>query len=215
MQVLASLQVRRQVQLLTPNCSLQVSVHTWCWDSSPPSKYSVKMWIIYGSYKCVWWCLGEVYLTKFQTSEIPKCDCREKAVFAAVCVPWWTVSFLFPYLSVFRSFPNCKFGDKCLYIHPNCKFDASCTRRDCPFTHASPRNVSSAIPAGNLWCYVLESKVNMAWQWTTSSEVDNCSLAHQVSQHLWNPKFHYHVHSSLTVDHNLTTSRYPVLPSCL
>lgn len=46
-----------------------------------------------------------------------------------------------------KSFPNCKFGDKCLYIHPNCKFDASCTRRDCPFTHASPRNVSSATPA--------------------------------------------------------------------
>ncbi|PNF41804.1 hypothetical protein B7P43_G02604 [Cryptotermes secundus] len=46
-----------------------------------------------------------------------------------------------------KSFPNCKFGDKCLYIHPNCKFDASCTRRDCPFTHASPRNVSSASPA--------------------------------------------------------------------
>ncbi|KDR21692.1 Zinc finger CCCH domain-containing protein 14 [Zootermopsis nevadensis] len=40
-----------------------------------------------------------------------------------------------------KSFPSCKFGDKCLYIHPNCKFDASCTRRDCPFTHASPRNM--------------------------------------------------------------------------
>lgn len=46
-----------------------------------------------------------------------------------------------------KSFPNCKFGDKCLYIHPNCKFDASCTRRDCPFTHASPRNMSSATAA--------------------------------------------------------------------
>lgn len=73
---------------------------------------------------------------------------------------WWMISFLFLYLSVFRSFPNCKFGDKCLYIHPNCKFDASCTRRDCPFTHASPRNVSSATASGNLWGYVLESEVN-------------------------------------------------------
>ena len=46
-----------------------------------------------------------------------------------------------------RSFPNCKFGDKCLYIHPNCKFDASCTRRDCPFTHASPRNMTASVSA--------------------------------------------------------------------
>ncbi|XP_059483993.1 zinc finger CCCH domain-containing protein 14 isoform X2 [Neocloeon triangulifer] len=38
------------------------------------------------------------------------------------------------------NFPNCNFGDRCLYIHPNCKFDAACTRKDCPFTHASPRS---------------------------------------------------------------------------
>lgn len=201
------------MQLLAPNCSLQVSVHTWCWDLSPPSTYSVNMWIIYGSYKFVWLCLEEVSLTKFQMSEIPKCDCREKALLllSVLC----DERFMFPYLSVFRSFPNCKFGDKCLYIHPNCKFDASCTRRDCPFTHASPRNVSSASPAGNLWSYALESKVNLAWQWTPSSEVDNCLPAQQVSQHFLNPQFHYHVHSSLTLDCILTTSRHPVLPSCL
>ena len=24
----------------------------------------------------------------------------------------------------YRSFPNCKYGNKCLYIHPQCKFDS-------------------------------------------------------------------------------------------
>ncbi|CAL1268891.1 unnamed protein product [Larinioides sclopetarius] len=38
-----------------------------------------------------------------------------------------------------KSFPDCKYGDKCLFIHPNCKFDSLCTRKDCPFTHASKR----------------------------------------------------------------------------
>ncbi|XP_053398654.1 zinc finger CCCH domain-containing protein 14-like [Mercenaria mercenaria] len=39
----------------------------------------------------------------------------------------------------FRTFPYCKFGDKCVYIHPNCRFDANCTRMDCPYTHSSKR----------------------------------------------------------------------------
>ncbi|CAG2121096.1 unnamed protein product, partial [Medioppia subpectinata] len=43
-----------------------------------------------------------------------------------------------------KTFPNCRFGDKCLYVHPNCKFDAMCSRRDCPFTHASKRKI--AVP---------------------------------------------------------------------
>lgn len=45
----------------------------------------------------------------------------------------------------FRMFPSCKFGEKCLYIHPNCKFDAQCTRKDCPFTHASKRNATTTV----------------------------------------------------------------------
>ncbi|XP_022242228.1 zinc finger CCCH domain-containing protein 14-like isoform X2 [Limulus polyphemus] len=44
-----------------------------------------------------------------------------------------------------KAFPNCKFGEKCLYIHPNCKYDAGCTRKDCPFTHASKRTFSASI----------------------------------------------------------------------
>ncbi|KAI8486827.1 hypothetical protein Bbelb_353350 [Branchiostoma belcheri] len=46
-----------------------------------------------------------------------------------------------------RNFPSCKFGEKCLFIHPNCKFDARCTRKDCPFTHASRRQISPAAAA--------------------------------------------------------------------
>uniref|UniRef100_A0A8B9G3U1 Zinc finger CCCH domain-containing protein 14 n=1 Tax=Amazona collaria TaxID=241587 RepID=A0A8B9G3U1_9PSIT len=38
-----------------------------------------------------------------------------------------------------RVFPNCRFADKCLFIHPNCKYDAKCTKPDCPYTHASRR----------------------------------------------------------------------------
>lgn len=44
-----------------------------------------------------------------------------------------------------KMFPSCKFGEKCLYIHPNCKFDAQCTRKDCPFTHASKRNATTTV----------------------------------------------------------------------
>ncbi|CAG2171818.1 unnamed protein product, partial [Oppiella nova] len=48
-----------------------------------------------------------------------------------------------------KTFPNCRFGDKCLYIHPDCKFDAMCSRRDCPFTHASKRMIPAPAYASN------------------------------------------------------------------
>lgn len=38
-----------------------------------------------------------------------------------------------------RTFPNCKYGNNCLYIHPKCKYDSSCTRYDCTYLHTSPR----------------------------------------------------------------------------
>lgn len=44
-----------------------------------------------------------------------------------------------------KAFPNCKYAEKCLYIHPNCKYDATCTKRNCPYTHASKRIVGSAL----------------------------------------------------------------------
>lgn len=45
-----------------------------------------------------------------------------------------------------RTFPNCKFGDKCLFVHPSCKYDARCTKADCPFTHVSRRGATAAPP---------------------------------------------------------------------
>ena len=46
-----------------------------------------------------------------------------------------------------RTFPACRFGDSCLFIHPNCKFDASCRNARCPFTHSCPRRLSAPSPA--------------------------------------------------------------------
>lgn len=38
-------------------------------------------------------------------------------------------------------FPHCRFGDKCLYIHPICKYDSVCSRKDCPFFHTFTANI--------------------------------------------------------------------------
>ncbi len=48
------------------------------------------------------------------------------------------------FILIYRAFPNCRFGEKCLFIHPNCKFDAMCSRKDCPFTHASKRKIPAS-----------------------------------------------------------------------
>lgn len=47
---------------------------------------------------------------------------------------------------LFRTFPNCKFGDKCLFVHPNCKYDARCSKPECPFTHVSRRSTVAPPP---------------------------------------------------------------------
>ncbi|KRT81251.1 hypothetical protein AMK59_5288, partial [Oryctes borbonicus] len=51
-----------------------------------------------------------------------------------------------------KAFPQCKFGDKCLYIHPSCKFESSCTRRDCPYSHAilSKSVASRIVPSSGI-----------------------------------------------------------------
>ncbi|ALC47277.1 Nab2 [Drosophila busckii] len=41
-----------------------------------------------------------------------------------------------------KSFPNCKFADKCMYSHPKCKFDLSCISIDCNFAHTGARDLS-------------------------------------------------------------------------
>ncbi|XP_055854370.1 zinc finger CCCH domain-containing protein 14 [Episyrphus balteatus] len=37
-----------------------------------------------------------------------------------------------------KSFPNCKFAEKCLYVHPKCKFDLTCAKIGCNFQHSAP-----------------------------------------------------------------------------
>ncbi|XP_065354829.1 zinc finger CCCH domain-containing protein 14 [Calliphora vicina] len=48
--------------------------------------------------------------------------------------------------SVCKSFPNCKFADKCLYSHPRCKYDLACVNLDCNFSHSGPRSASLLEP---------------------------------------------------------------------
>lgn len=57
--------------------------------------------------------------------------------------------FLHP-TALCKMFPMCKFGDRCLYIHPKCKFDASCTRKDCPYSHVVAAKVPSKIGIGKV-----------------------------------------------------------------
>nr|CAD7590675.1 unnamed protein product [Timema genevievae] len=82
-----------------------------------------------------------VYQTE-ALEDLVKSKSNERCKFWPGCRQGDKCSYQHPTTSC-KSFPNCKFGDKCLYIHPNCKFDAACTRRDCPFTHASPRALAS------------------------------------------------------------------------
>ncbi|KAL9889426.1 nuclear polyadenosine RNA-binding 2 [Glossina fuscipes fuscipes] len=41
-----------------------------------------------------------------------------------------------------KSFPNCKYADKCMYSHPKCKYDLACVNLDCNFSHSGPRRAS-------------------------------------------------------------------------
>ncbi|XP_017046872.1 zinc finger CCCH domain-containing protein 14 [Drosophila ficusphila] len=41
-----------------------------------------------------------------------------------------------------KSFPNCKFADKCMYSHPKCKFDMACMSVDCNYAHSGQRDLS-------------------------------------------------------------------------
>lgn len=60
------------------------------------------------------------------------------------------------------AFPNCHFGDKCLYLHPRCRFDAKCTRKDCPYKHASrrPVRVAPSVAPGLAKCKFFPNCVN-------------------------------------------------------
>ncbi|XP_011190371.1 zinc finger CCCH domain-containing protein 13 [Zeugodacus cucurbitae] len=45
-----------------------------------------------------------------------------------------------------KSFPNCKFADKCLYSHPHCKYDLACTNLDCNYAHSGARDPTQLVP---------------------------------------------------------------------
>ncbi|XP_054725874.1 zinc finger CCCH domain-containing protein 13 [Anastrepha obliqua] len=45
-----------------------------------------------------------------------------------------------------KSFPNCKYADKCLYSHPHCKYDLACTNLDCNYSHSGPRDPAQLVP---------------------------------------------------------------------
>lgn len=80
-----------------------------------------------------------------EESPLKKAKLMERCKFWPACVNGNSCSYHHPTTSC-KTFPHCKFGEKCLYIHPNCKFDSKCTRRDCPFTHASRRgNLTTVI----------------------------------------------------------------------
>ncbi|XP_071162871.1 zinc finger CCCH domain-containing protein 14-like isoform X4 [Mytilus edulis] len=79
-----------------------------------------------------------------EESPSKKSKMTEKCKFWPACSAGNSCSYHHPSVSC-KMFPNCKFADKCLYIHPNCKFDAKCTKKDCPFTHASKRGTGPTV----------------------------------------------------------------------
>ena len=50
------------------------------------------------------------------------------------------------FLLYFRNFPNCLYGDKCMYVHPTCKFDTACTRPNCIYSHTAHRPPPHPVP---------------------------------------------------------------------
>ncbi|CAG9540509.1 unnamed protein product [Cercopithifilaria johnstoni] len=52
------------------------------------------------------------------------------------------------------NFPNCSFGDRCIYIHPQCKFGRMCLNANCVYAHilktatAAASSVASSVEGG-------------------------------------------------------------------
>ena len=76
-------------------------------------------------------------------SAVQKAKQSERCRFWPACAVGSACEYHHPTIHC-KTFPNCKFGDKCLFIHPNCRFDSKCQRADCPFTHTSRRTGLSA-----------------------------------------------------------------------
>ena len=76
-------------------------------------------------------------------------------------------------VSLWKAFPNCKFAEKCLFVHTNCKYDTKCTKANCPFTHMSRRApvltlkpVSSPAPSTGQLCHYFPAckKTECPWE---------------------------------------------------
>ncbi|XP_060070875.1 zinc finger CCCH domain-containing protein 14-like [Ylistrum balloti] len=80
----------------------------------------------------------EMEVEDAEDSPLKKAKMTERCRFWPACVNGNACTYHHPTVPC-KMFPQCKFGDRCLFIHPNCKFDAKCTRKDCPYTHASKR----------------------------------------------------------------------------
>lgn len=47
------------------------------------------------------------------------------------------------------TFPLCRFGNNCAYLHPACKFGSACSRVDCVFDHSAVLKTKPPTPAVN------------------------------------------------------------------
>lgn len=73
-----------------------------------------------------------------------------------------------------KSFPNCKFADKCIYVHPKCKFDLTCTKIGCNFQHSAP--VGGQLSAPPLSSHVVPVQNYKSISSTTSAAPSMCKF---------------------------------------
>lgn len=97
----------------------------------------------------IMWCtafeeieLTHKYFKQFGTSKPPEVGkIAERCKFWPKCRNEETCSYSHPSKPCIN-FPNCWFGDKCMFIHPQCKFEPNCNKPTCPYTHALPRPIA-------------------------------------------------------------------------
>uniref|UniRef100_A0AC34FP96 Zinc finger CCCH domain-containing protein 14 n=1 Tax=Panagrolaimus sp. ES5 TaxID=591445 RepID=A0AC34FP96_9BILA len=84
---------------------------------------------------------------QFGTSKPPEVGkIAERCKFWPKCRNEETCSYSHPSKPCIN-FPNCWFGDKCMFIHPQCKFEPNCNKPTCPYTHALPRPIAPRATA--------------------------------------------------------------------
>ncbi|EJW88022.1 hypothetical protein WUBG_01067 [Wuchereria bancrofti] len=48
------------------------------------------------------------------------------------------------------NFPNCSFGDRCIYIHPQCKFGRMCLNPNCVYAHILKSTTTTSSPSAEV-----------------------------------------------------------------